>query len=66
MVKGINNGFPGTNAINNGTNGTQRTTDKAAKTEGVSRAEEIKKEIEAGTYKLDMRKTAEKVAESLL
>ncbi|MDR0747399.1 MAG: flagellar biosynthesis anti-sigma factor FlgM [Helicobacteraceae bacterium] len=53
----------------NGLNGVtaksaEQKTENVAKTE--DRIEELKRQIEAGEYKFDLEKTAEKVAEALL
>ena len=54
------------NFIQTNNNTEQKNIKKTNKTEQISRAEEIKKEIQNGTYKIDLEKTAEAMAKSLL
>ncbi|MDQ1340904.1 MAG: Anti-sigma-28 factor, FlgM [Campylobacterota bacterium] len=66
MVANINNGINGV-ALRQQNKVQQRTQEQGVnKTENINRAEEIKKQIEAGTYKIDIQKTAEAVADTLL
>jgi anti-sigma28 factor (negative regulator of flagellin synthesis) len=39
---------------------------KTSETKAIDRVEEIKKEIEAGNYKVDIQKTAEAMAQTLI
>ncbi|MGE4295703.1 MAG: flagellar biosynthesis anti-sigma factor FlgM [Campylobacterales bacterium] len=67
MVSQINGNAISTVAGMN--SGAQRATNnKAAETAKPqeSRVEELKRQIESGEYKVDLKKTAEKVAEALL
>lgn len=65
MVNGINNGINQAAAVQQSK--TQQKQDQNVnKTEAVSRVEEIKQQIEAGTYKIDVEKTAKAVAETLV
>lgn len=67
MVSQINGSAVSTVAGMNA-NGAQRATNnKVAETaKPESRVEELKRKIESGEYKVDLNKTAEKVAEALL
>jgi len=65
MVNGINNG------INQATLQQSKTQQKnqeqnVNKTEAVSKVEEIKQQIEAGTYKIDVEKSAKAMADMLI
>jgi len=69
MITNIQNGIG--NALNGVSNnnrveGQKKEAEKIIETKEVSRVEEIKKEIEAGTYKVDIQKTAEAVAQTLI
>jgi len=64
MVNGINNGI---NAAAVQQNRTQQKQDQNVnKTEAISKVEEIKQQIEAGTYKIDVEKTAKALADTLV
>lgn len=66
MVANINNGINGV-ALRQQNRVQQKTQEQGVnKTENINRVEEIKKQIEAGTYKIDIQKTAEAVADTLL
>jgi anti-sigma28 factor (negative regulator of flagellin synthesis) len=60
MIRGVGNGFQPINSTQ------QNKTEKTQKQEKLSRVEEIKKEIQNGTYKVDIQKTAEAMAKTLL
>lgn len=66
MVNGINNGVNAA-ALQQQTRTQQKSQEQNVnKTEKVSRVEEIKQQIEAGTYKVDVEKTAKAIADTLL
>jgi anti-sigma28 factor (negative regulator of flagellin synthesis) len=65
MVNGINNGINQAAAVQQ--NKTQQKQEQNVnKTEAVNRVEEIKQQIEAGNYKIDVEKTAQAVADTLI
>jgi anti-sigma28 factor (negative regulator of flagellin synthesis) len=68
MLSSINSGISSaTNGILNKSQVRQNgENQKTNETKAVNRVEEIKKEIEAGTYKIDVQKTAEAMAETLI
>jgi len=66
MVNGINNGVNAA-ALQQQTRTQQKSQEQNInKTEKVSRVEEIKQQIEAGTYKVDVEKTAKAIADTLI
>jgi anti-sigma28 factor (negative regulator of flagellin synthesis) len=70
MVGGINSGYNSSLVQNN--SGVQKNTanNNASKnveeTKAISRVDEIKQQIEAGTYKVDIQKTAEAMVDTLI
>lgn len=65
MVNGINNGVNAA-ALQEQNRTQQKSQEKVSKTEQVNRVEEIKQQIEAGTYKVDVEKTAKAMADILI
>ena len=68
MLSSINSGISNaTNGILNKNQVRQNgESQKASETKAINKVEEIKKEIEAGNYKVNIQKTAEAVAETLI
>jgi len=68
MLSSINSGISSaTNGILNKSQVRQNgESQKTNETKAVNRVEEIKKEIEAGNYKVDIQKTAEAMAQTLI
>lgn len=64
MVNGINNGINAAAVQQNKTQ--QKQEQNVNKTEAISKVEEIKQQIEAGTYKIDVDKTAKAMADTLI
>ena len=64
MVNGINNGINPAAVQQNRTQ--QKQEQNVNKTEAISKVEEIKQQIEAGTYKIDVEKTAKAMADTLV
>jgi anti-sigma28 factor (negative regulator of flagellin synthesis) len=65
MVNGINNGINQAAAVQQ--NKTQQKQEQNVnKTEAVNRVEEIKQQIEAGNYQIDVEKTAKAMADTLI
>ncbi len=64
MVNGINNGINPATVQQGKTQ--QKQEQNVNKTEAVSRVEEIKQQIEAGTYQIDVEKTAKALADTLI
>ncbi len=67
MISNVN---VGNSVINNykisNNNGKQEVQNKNIKSKQESKVENIKKSIEAGVYKIDLNKTANKIADTLL
>jgi anti-sigma28 factor (negative regulator of flagellin synthesis) len=64
MVSGINQNVT---TILSGVNPSAgQKTERAEETKPLDRIEELKRQIDAGEYKIDLQKTAQKVAEALL
>ena len=64
MVNGINNGINAAAVQQSRTQ--QKQEQNVNKTEAISKVEEIKQQIEAGTYKIDVEKTAKALADTLV
>ena len=66
MISGIRNGISQSGVVqsNNIKQNAQKET--VSKTEKIDRVEEIKKQIEAGTYKINIQKSAEAMADTLI
>jgi anti-sigma28 factor (negative regulator of flagellin synthesis) len=66
MISGIGNGISQSGVVqsNNIKQNAQKET--VSKTEKIDRVEEIKKQIEAGTYKINIQKSAEAMADTLM
>ena len=66
MISGIGNGISQSGVVqsNNIKQNAQKET--VSKTEKIDRVEEIKKQIEAGTYKINIQKSAEAMADTLI
>jgi anti-sigma28 factor (negative regulator of flagellin synthesis) len=63
MIHGINHN----NTIHqSNTVGQNKQTTESSKTESLSRVDELKQQIESGEYKVDTKKTAEALANTLL
>lgn len=66
MVTSINNGINAA-ALQQQNKAQQKSEEQNInKTEATSRVEDIKQQIEAGTYKVDVKKSAEALAETLI
>lgn len=66
MISGINNGINNAAAVQQQTAAQQKNEQKINKSESVSRVEAIKQQIEAGTYKVDVEKSAQALVDTLI
>jgi|SaaInl8_150m_RNA_FD_contig_21_2260029_length_229_multi_11_in_0_out_0_1 anti-sigma28 factor (negative regulator of flagellin synthesis) len=64
MIHGINSST--IHQSNNIAQNRQTQTTETQKSESVSRVDELKKQIESGEYKVDIQKTAQALAETLI
>ena len=65
MVNGVHNGMNAA-ALQQQTKTQQKQDQNINKTEEISRVEEIKQQIEAGTYKVDVEKSAKALVDTLI
>lgn len=65
MVNGINNGINQAAAVQQN-KAQQKQEQNVNKTEAVNRVEEIKQQIEAGNYQIDVEKAAKAMADTLV
>jgi anti-sigma28 factor (negative regulator of flagellin synthesis) len=66
MINSINSSYASQlQAVNQNSNDKQKT-EETVETKKLTKVEEIKQQIQAGTYKVDMQKTAEAMANTLI